>query len=88
MSKYAQMRRRERLLEEPSLVPTALYMKNEGMAYAQENPVGRACLSLSLRLSVLTTVVVIVIFVYYLFTLFHGIQHATPASASSKDPFP
>ena len=83
MSKYAQMRRRERLLEEPTLVPTAFYLKNDGMAYAQENPIGRACLSLSLRLSVLTTVVVVVIFAYYLFTLFHGIQHNTP-----NDPFP
>jgi len=81
MSKYAQMRRRERLLEEPTLVPTALYLKNDGMAYAQENPISRACLSLSLRLSVLTTVVVIVIFAYYLFTLFNGIRHTTP-----KDP--
>jgi len=87
MSKYAQMRRRERLLEEPTLVPTALYLKNDGMAYAQENPIGRPCLSLSLRLSVLTTVVTVFIFAYYLFTLFHGIQHSN-TSASSKDPFP
>ncbi len=69
MSKYSHMRRRQRLQEQPELY-APLYMRNDGMAYAQEALISQRCLSFSLRLSAVTAIVVVLALLYFLITLF------------------